>query len=219
MMDGFAEMAKSRSAVRGDMIDAEPTAMTALATTGNTDTQAKLPAVLKLVHWPGQPGYTPPPPIAPLTAAQQMRFAAGKKVYAELCIQCHKVNGLGQEGLAPPLDGSEWAAGAETRMIRIVLNGLRGPVTVNGKTFTLEMPSLQALDDEKIANVLTYVRREWDNTASPIEPATVAAIRAEVRDRRAQWTERELLVISPRLPRPRRATTANAAPPAETTKN
>src|SRR4051812_32841211 len=41
------------------------------------ETQAKLPAVLKVVHWPGQPGYTPPPPVAPLTAAQQARFAAG----------------------------------------------------------------------------------------------------------------------------------------------
>jgi hypothetical protein len=63
------------------------------------------------------------------------------------------------------------------------------------------------------------VRREWDNTASPIEPATVAAIRAEVKDRQAQWTERELLAISPRLPRPPRAPVANAAPPAETKKN
>jgi putative membrane-bound dehydrogenase-like protein len=218
MMDGFAEMAKTRAAARGVMIDSEPKTLTAMATSGSKDAQQKLPAVLKLVHWPGQPGYTPPPPVAPLTAAQQVRFAAGKQVYAGLCIQCHKVNGLGQEGLAPPLDGSEWAAGAETRMIRIVLNGLRGPVTVKGKTFTLEMPSLQALDDEKIANVLTYVRREWDNTASPIEPATVAAIRAEVKYRQAQWTERELLNISPRLPKPSRAPLAKTAP-AQTSTN
>jgi mono/diheme cytochrome c family protein/glucose/arabinose dehydrogenase len=195
MMDGFVEQSRTRAALKGVMMDAEPKSITALAQTGTPAAKEKLAAVLTVIHWPGQPGYTPPVPPPPLTKAQQIRFDEGKKIYSGLCIQCHKANGLGQDGLAPPLDGSEWAAGPDYRMIRIVLNGLRGPVTVDGKTFTLEMPSLQALDDEKIANVLTYIRREWDNTATPVDPGTVRKIREEVKDRQAQWTERELLAI------------------------
>ncbi len=212
MMDGFTEQARTRAALKGVMMDAEPKSITSLAQTGTPAAKEKLKAVLTVIHWPGQPGYTPPVPPPPLTKAQQLRFDEGKKIYAGLCIQCHKANGLGQDGLAPPLSGSEWAAGADYRMIRIVLNGLRGPVTVDGKTFTLEMPSLQTLDDEKIANVLTYVRREWDNTATPVDPATVKKVREEVKDRQLQWTEPELLAIGKGKPVRARATETPAAP-------
>ena len=48
------------------------------------------------------------------------------------------------------------------------------------------------LDDEQIAGVLTYVRREWGQGADPIEPATVAAIRKATAGRARPWTDAEL---------------------------
>ena len=106
----------------------------------------------------------------------------------------------------------------EERCIRIVLNGVRGPITVNGEGFNLEMPNLATLSDEQIAGALTFVRRSWDNDGSPIEPETVSKIRKETQARAEQWTERELLRMPPSAPRDRsvpsggRSTTQRAAP-------
>jgi mono/diheme cytochrome c family protein len=58
------------------------------------------------------------------------------------------------------------------------------------------MPGMyQALDDQKIAGVLTYVRREWREKTLPIEPQAVARIRAALGGRTDQWTAKELLAI------------------------
>ena len=149
---------------------------------------------LAVIHWPGQPGYVPPPPPPPLSAEELKRFEAGKVVYSRTCIQCHKVDGLGQGGLAPPLVDSEWVLGDAGHVIRIVLHGITGPVTVNGQTFNYEMPGLQILNDEEVAAVVTYVRREWDHDASPVTAEQVKKIRA-ANPRSRAWTEAELLKI------------------------
>ena len=100
------------------------------------------------------------------------------------------------EGLAPPLLDSEWALGTPDRPIRIVLNGLTGPVKIGKKTFDSEMPNLRALDDEQIASVLTYIRREWGHEGSPVDPQRVAKIRRETADRGdQQWMADELMKV------------------------
>jgi mono/diheme cytochrome c family protein len=81
-------------------------------------------------------------------------------------------------------------------MIRIALQGLTGPVEVDGEEWNLEMPPLEtALPDEQVAAALTYVRRSWGNEADPVEPAAVAAVRAETRERRRPWTADELKAL------------------------
>ena len=107
---------------------------------------------------------------------KQARFEAGKALYPLICGACHQPSGLGQEGLAPPLLDSEWVRGSERRLIRIILHGLRGPLTVKGKLYELDMPPLAVLEDEQIASILTYVRREWGHSASAVEPVTVTGI-------------------------------------------
>jgi mono/diheme cytochrome c family protein len=72
---------------------------------------------------------------------------------------------------------------------------LRGPLTVKGKAYQLDMPALAVFDDDQIAAVLTYVRREWGHTFPPIDPATVKKIRAETASRDEAWSEAELLKI------------------------
>ncbi|MBI2948659.1 MAG: c-type cytochrome [Verrucomicrobia bacterium] len=135
------------------------------------------------------------PAVQPLSPAQQARFEAGKELYAVICGACHQPHGNGQEGLAPPLANSEWAIGSEERLIRISLQGLRGPIKVGDKTYQMEMPALAILEDEQIAAVLTYIRREWGNAAPPVDPKAVAKVRAETAKREDAWTEAELLNI------------------------
>jgi mono/diheme cytochrome c family protein len=131
----------------------------------------------------------------PLTPAEQNLFDAGKKQYMTVCGACHQPNGQGLEGLAPPLVDSPWANGSPERLVRIALQGIRGPIDIKGKVWNLEMPALGVLPDQDIAALLTYIRREWGHTASAILPETVAKIRKETEDRFEPWTEAELLKI------------------------
>jgi mono/diheme cytochrome c family protein len=119
----------------------------------------------------------------------------GKRVFAN-CVACHQPTGQGLAGAYPPLAGSEWAAGPEERIIRIVLDGLSGPITVKNTQFNNSMPAFGTqLRDEQIANVLTYVRSEWGNNAPAVSPERVKEIRATVAGRTGPWSPEELLKI------------------------
>jgi len=62
------------------------------------------------------------------------------------------------------------------RAISIALNGLSGPLTVNGKTYNSVMPPMSQLNDDEIANILTYVTHAWGNQGTGA--FTAAEIRA-----------------------------------------
>jgi mono/diheme cytochrome c family protein len=142
---------------------------------------------------PAQTNSPSKPAARPLSPEEQKRFEAGKTMYEATCLACHQAHGLGQAGLAPPLVDSEWVASSDARLVRIVLQGLRGPIKVKGEAFELDMPSLGVLDDEQIAGVLTYVRREWGHTFDPVSPAKVKQVRDETATREDAWTMQELL--------------------------
>lgn len=135
-------------------------------------------------------------PAAPKLSPEEMkRFEIGKANYEMVCLPCHQPHGMGQEGLAPPLLGSEWVAGTDKRIVRIVLNGLRGPIKVKGQTYELDMPALGILDDEQIATVLTYVRNEWGHSFPPVSTNTVKQVREATADHNDAWTQEELLKV------------------------
>ena len=135
------------------------------------------------------------PAVKPLTPAGQRLFAAGQTAYA-LCAACHQPDGKGRDGLAPPLAGSWWTNHRLPDFaLRIVLNGMEGTPGYPGT-----MPPVQAMSDEQIAGILTYVRRSWGNEASAVEPAEVARIRATLGSRTRAWTDAELEALSPSVP-------------------
>ena len=110
-----------------------------------------------------------------------------------LCTACHQPTGTGMDGLAPALVDSDWVLGTPDVLPRIIIHGLSGPIKVNGQAWSLEMPPLgAALNDEQVAGVLTYIRREWEHNGSPISIAEVAKIRAQHKERTKAWTEAEL---------------------------
>lgn len=173
-------------------LKAEPVSMAALRKLNLENVKA----VEELLTWPGKAGGAEKPAEArELNEAEKKLFAEGKELYAITCGACHMPHGLGQEGLAPPLANSEWVTGSPERLARIALQGLRGPITVLGKQYSMEMAPLGVLEDEQLAQVLTYVRREWGNTASPIDPEFVAKVRAATAERSEPWSEEELLKI------------------------
>lgn len=108
------------------------------------------------------------------------------------CAQCHQSDAKGIAGMYPPLAGSEWVQGRKEVLVRILLHGLEGDVHVAGNNYNGQMPSWSKLDDRKIAGVATYIRGSFGNSASPVSPEEVAAIRQETRDRSASWKSDEL---------------------------
>jgi mono/diheme cytochrome c family protein len=130
--------------------------------------------------------------------------AVGKRQYLTICFSCHQNNGMGTPGVFPPLANSEWVTGSEERLVRVLLHGLTGPITVAGQPYggpgSAPMPSFgpggtTPWSDDNIAAVLTYIRQEWGNSAPPITPERVAEIRTRVGPRGTAWTAAELEAI------------------------
>jgi mono/diheme cytochrome c family protein len=105
--------------------------------------------------------------------------AQGKKVYEAVCGICHNPDGNGKPGTAPPLAGSEWVtAKGINRLIHIPLEGVAGPIKVEGKDWNLNMAAMgAALSDSDLAAVLTYMRNSWGNKAGEITADDVKKIR------------------------------------------
>src|SRR5207247_8911770 len=113
--------------------------------------RAKAKAIMGWIAWPDKAANEPEPPRAPpLTAEEKARWERGKRQYAASCAACHQLSGLGDEVKAPPLADSDWVLGSEQRLVRILLNGIHGPVTVGGKayTFNQDMPAIMNMSSD-----------------------------------------------------------------------
>ena len=111
-----------------------------------------------------------------LTKEQQIQ--AGAVLFKGTCSVCHQDNGDGIPDVFPPLAKSDWLMKDRERAIAVVLNGLSGPVTVNGKTYNSVMPPMSQLNSDEVANILTYVTNSWGNSGPAITPGEVAKVRA-----------------------------------------
>jgi putative membrane-bound dehydrogenase-like protein len=121
----------------------------------------------------------------------------GETIYEMACLPCHQPEGKGLPGVYPPLVGSEFVRGDTARLIRIVLHGLSGPITVAGKEFgntpaAVPMPAMGGLEDVQLAALLTYVRAEFGGGAGAVAPDEVARVRAATSKREQPWTAAEL---------------------------
>jgi mono/diheme cytochrome c family protein len=128
------------------------------------------------------------------------KLARGKEVYMKpaVCFTCHQPNGMGIPGAFPPLAGSEWLDGDTERLIKIVLKGLMGEITVKGEAYNNVMTPLELmLNDQEIADVLTYVRNEWGNTGAEVTVEEVSALREKLKDRPLPYQAAELLKAHP----------------------
>jgi nitrite reductase (NO-forming) len=112
------------------------------------------------------------------TLTKEAQIAAGKALYLGTCSACHQAEGQGLPRTFPPLAKSDYLMADKKRSIEIVLNGLTGPVTVNGEEYNSVMAPLSHLADDEIANILTYVRNTWGNSGDAVSTKEVAEVRA-----------------------------------------
>jgi len=132
-------------------------------------------------------------------AAELTPAERGKKIFSANCATCHQMSGLGVAGQYPPLAGSEIVNGGSRLPAMIVLKGLTGPVTVKGQQFgsAVMQPWEKTLTDQRIADVLTFIRQEWGNTGGPVSVEGVAALRKELAGRTESWVEADLKKVPP----------------------
>jgi glucose/arabinose dehydrogenase/mono/diheme cytochrome c family protein len=108
----------------------------------------------------------------------------GARLYNTYCVNCHQKNGKGDGNLFPPLSGSEWVTGGKymqkEQAIRVMLNGLEGPIKVKNVPYNSVMPKHSFLTDDQIAKVLTYIRNNFGNNSSLVTASEVKKVRTSL---------------------------------------
>ena len=116
--------------------------------------------------------------VASATAPSKAeRISNGEKLYSANCAACHQANGAGLTGAFPPLAASDYIAADPMKAVHAVLNGLTGPITVNGNDYNSVMPNLSYMSDTDVADVVTFVINSFGNKGGDINAAQVAAAR------------------------------------------
>ena len=155
---------------------------------------------VQLAHSTNSFDVDPPKEIVVKTEEEieEERFATklglGKKGFEMRCASCHQKKGLGLD-LFPPLAGSEWVTANPELITKIILKGLKGEITVKGKKYgTLASVAMLAvdIDDAEIANISTYVRNAWGNSATEVFEKDVADVRINTLEQEGQWIGQEL---------------------------
>jgi mono/diheme cytochrome c family protein len=127
-------------------------------------------------------------------------FPKGAAMFNATCQTCHGPDGNGVNALGPPLNGSEWVTGNKEKLISIVLFGLTGPVTVKGHLYKApeingDMPGIgynKELSNADIAQLLSYIRKSWQNNADKVSAGEVTKVREKLKGRQKAFTEQEL---------------------------
>lgn len=138
-----------------------------------------------------------------LKGAELAMYNAGKEIYGKegYCVTCHQADGKGLAASGfPPLNGTNWVNGNPDRLIKVVLNGLLGPIEVAGKNYPGQVPMTPfggLLKDDEIAAVLTYVRNSFGNQASAITSEQVKKVRAATASKKDFYSPDQLLKEHP----------------------
>lgn len=109
--------------------------------------------------------------------------SGGELLFQQRCLSCHQATGEGLPGTYPPLAGSEYVNAADPGVpARILIHGISGPITVKGTEYNNLMPPYGVgvqMSDEEVAQLLTYVRSSFGNSASAVTAADVKKARDE----------------------------------------
>ncbi|MDQ8005893.1 MAG: PQQ-dependent sugar dehydrogenase [Pedobacter sp.] len=92
---------------------------------------------------------------------------SGKTLYNNYCASCHKEDGTGLSGVFPALKASALVKAKPDELINVLLKGIPNQ---NG---TAAMPAFNFLKDEEAAVILSYIRQNWENAASPVSAAQI----------------------------------------------
>lgn len=133
------------------------------------------------------------PLIAALSISGAFANEAGKTAYLT-CSACHNPDGkglpLGAKKMAPSLVGSKAVVGDASVLALVILKGIKK----EGTDYLGSMAPLEAAyeDDQKLADVMTYVRQSFDNKAGAVTKEDAAKYRAQWADVKEPITRAKL---------------------------
>ena len=81
----------------------------------------------------------------------------GESLYIIHCSNCHGINGEGLVKLYPPLSNVDWVTLNSEKISCVIKNGIQGDLIINEILFTGEMPGHRDLTHLEIAEIVTYV--------------------------------------------------------------
>lgn len=110
---------------------------------------------------------------------QNSQVNEGKSVYMKYCFACHQTDGSGVPGMYPAIRKTSWVSGDKNRLIKLVLEGLKEPIIVNDEEYNQAMPKHDFLTNRQIADVLTYIRKNFGNNASAVSELEVSKVRVK----------------------------------------
>jgi len=119
-----------------------------------------------------------------LTSGKNYQVSAnisGAEIYKKHCLVCHQADGSGVPGMFPPLVRTNRVLGPPDSLIRVIISGISGPLTVNGNDYEQVMPAMNYLTDSEIASVLTFIRSSWGNKAAAVPVKDVKRVRFQTR--------------------------------------
>jgi mono/diheme cytochrome c family protein len=117
-------------------------------------------------------------PKATTALLQHPANDAGAKVYTAYCMHCHGVDGRAFAPLLAPLAGNPNVLEKDaSSLINVTLNGTHDLV-IQGIPAAYPMPHYApVLNDQQIADVLTFIRAGWNNGAPAVAAGDVAKLR------------------------------------------
>lgn len=157
-------------------------------------TAVLLSACNAFVHDESPPEWEDPPGTAKDVAAiAEGTSGPGAAVFNAKCAVCHQMSGEGIPNVFPSLVGSEFATGDPVIPIRIVLHGFAGPIERNGQKINgIMQPWKNDLSDQEIADVLSFIRSSWGNSATAVTAEQVKEQRELTKAKSGAYTEAEL---------------------------
>ena len=124
-----------------------------------------------------------PSALLPLACALLLPLAAagaGADLYRIQCSACHGPEGKGIPGVFPPLAGSDFLRDRREQALRAPMEGVQGPLTVNGVTYQAQMPAV-ALKDDQMVELFNFIFKAWGNDLPATNLAEIGAVRAKSR--------------------------------------
>jgi mono/diheme cytochrome c family protein len=124
----------------------------------------------------------------------------GEKLYFQHCTSCHGADGKGvqvpdtDQYLAPSLVDSKRVHGNPEQLVPLFFHGLMGPIDEKNYSAGYMAPAkaFGIEREDRLAELLTYIRYAWGKEGDCVEKETVSTIRRKHTDRNKPWTDQEL---------------------------
>jgi mono/diheme cytochrome c family protein len=115
---------------------------------------------------------------AEIEQADARLFQRGAQIYGDRCASCHGDQGEGVSAIYPALAGNRAVTlSSPHNLVQMVRHGGFAPSTAgNPQPFGMP-PFEQALGNDEVAAVATYVRQSWGNAAAPVSALEVLRVR------------------------------------------